>query len=72
MYPLCGQFSMPVVTASVDHVGSRGHASNEHIRIADFVAGAQYIVTLLEELAARDSRDNNAGAHPQHERLLSG
>jgi len=49
---LCGQFGVPMVTAGVGYAGSRGHAPDEHIRIADFVAGTQYIAALLEELAA--------------------
>ena len=48
---LCGQFGVPMVTAGVGYAGSRGHAPNEHIRIADFVAGIQYIAALLEALA---------------------
>lgn len=47
---LCGQFGMPVITAGVGYAGSCIHAPNEHIRIADFVAGTQYIAALLEEL----------------------
>ena len=48
---LCGQFGVPTVTAGVGYAGSRIHATNEHIRIADFVAGTWYIAALLEELA---------------------
>nr|HID13646.1 M20/M25/M40 family metallo-hydrolase [Anaerolineae bacterium] len=48
---LCGQFGVPMVTAGVAYADSRGHAPDEHIRITDFVAGAQYIAALLEELA---------------------
>ena len=50
VYELCGQFGVPVVTAGVGHSGSRIHAPNEHIRIANFVAGARYIAALLESL----------------------
>jgi len=49
---LCGQFGVPVTTAGVGYAGSRGHAPDEHIYIADFFAHAQYIVALLEEFAA--------------------
>ena len=48
---LCGQFGVPMVTAGVGYAGSRGHAPDENIRIADFVAGTQYMAALLEELA---------------------
>jgi acetylornithine deacetylase/succinyl-diaminopimelate desuccinylase-like protein len=48
---LCGQFGVPMVTAGVGYAGSRAHAPDEHIRIADFVAGTQYIAALLEQLA---------------------
>jgi acetylornithine deacetylase/succinyl-diaminopimelate desuccinylase-like protein len=48
---LCGQFDVPMVTAGVGYAGSRGHAPDEHIRIADFVAGTQYMAALLEQLA---------------------
>jgi acetylornithine deacetylase/succinyl-diaminopimelate desuccinylase-like protein len=49
---LCGQFGVPMVTAGVGYAGSRIHAPDEHIHIADFVAGIQYIVALLEELVS--------------------
>ena len=49
---LCGQFGVPMVTAGVGYAGSRAHAPNEHIRVADFVSSTQYIAALLEELAA--------------------
>ena len=48
---LCGQFGVPMVTAGVGYAGSRGHAPDEHIRIADFVAGTKYVAALLEQLA---------------------
>jgi acetylornithine deacetylase/succinyl-diaminopimelate desuccinylase-like protein len=47
---LCGQFGVPIATAGVGYAGSRVHAPNEHIHIADFVTGTQYIVALLDEL----------------------
>lgn len=50
---LCGQFGVPIVTAGVGYAGSRIHAPDEHIYVADFVAGTQYIAALLEELAPR-------------------
>jgi acetylornithine deacetylase/succinyl-diaminopimelate desuccinylase-like protein len=49
---LCGQFGVPIVTAGVGYAGSRGHAPDEHIRIADYVAHMRFIVSLLGELAA--------------------
>jgi acetylornithine deacetylase/succinyl-diaminopimelate desuccinylase-like protein len=48
---MCGQFGVPMVTAGVGYAGSRGHAADEHIRIADFVAGIQYMAALVEALA---------------------
>jgi acetylornithine deacetylase/succinyl-diaminopimelate desuccinylase-like protein len=48
---LCGQFGVPMVTAGVGYAGSRGHAPDEHIRIADFVAGTKYVAALLEQFA---------------------
>ena len=50
VYLLCGQFGVPIVTAGVGYAGSRIHAPDEHIRIADFIAGTKYIAALLEEL----------------------
>jgi acetylornithine deacetylase/succinyl-diaminopimelate desuccinylase-like protein len=50
VYLLCGQFGVPIVTAGVGYAGSRIHAPDEHVRIADFVAGTKYIAALLEEL----------------------
>jgi acetylornithine deacetylase/succinyl-diaminopimelate desuccinylase-like protein len=50
VYLLCGQFGVPIVTAGVGYAGSRIHAPDEHIRIADFVGGTKYIAALLEEL----------------------
>ncbi len=50
VYLLCGQFGVPMVTAGVGYAGSRGHAPDENIRIADFVAGTQYMAALVEEL----------------------
>jgi acetylornithine deacetylase/succinyl-diaminopimelate desuccinylase-like protein len=50
VYLLCGQFGVPIVTAGVGYAGSRIHAPDEHVRIADFVAGTKYIAALLDEL----------------------
>lgn len=52
VHALCGQFGVPMVTAGVGYAGSRTHAPDEHIYVADFVAGTQYIATLLDELAS--------------------
>ena len=52
VHQLCGQFGVPIVTAAgVGYAGSRGHAPNEHIRVADFVVVTQYMAALLEDLA---------------------
>lgn len=53
---LCGQFGVPIITAGVGYASSRGHAPDEHIRIADFVAGTQYLAALLAELAPQADR----------------
>jgi acetylornithine deacetylase/succinyl-diaminopimelate desuccinylase-like protein len=51
VHQLCGQFGVPIATAAgVGYAGSRGHAPDEHIRIADFVVATKYLVGLLEEL----------------------
>ena len=51
VHELCGQFGVPVITAGVGYAGSHSHAPDENIRVADFVAGTQYIAVLLEEMA---------------------
>jgi acetylornithine deacetylase/succinyl-diaminopimelate desuccinylase-like protein len=51
VHVLCGQFGVPTVTAGVGYAGSRGHAPDEHIHVADFIAGTRYIAALLGELA---------------------
>jgi acetylornithine deacetylase/succinyl-diaminopimelate desuccinylase-like protein len=51
VHVLCGQFGVPIATAGVGYAGSRGHAPDEHIRIADFVAHIRYMAALLEEVA---------------------
>jgi acetylornithine deacetylase/succinyl-diaminopimelate desuccinylase-like protein len=49
VHQLCGQFGVPMATAAgVGYAGSRGHAPDEHIRIADFVIVTKYLVHLLE------------------------
>jgi len=54
VHALCGQFGTSVVTAGVGYAGSQIHAPNEHIRIADFIAGTQYIAALLNELDGQE------------------
>ena len=51
VYLLCGQFDVPIATVGVAYAGSRIHAPNEHVRIADFIAGTKFMAALLEELA---------------------
>jgi acetylornithine deacetylase/succinyl-diaminopimelate desuccinylase-like protein len=50
VHVLCGQFGVPVTTAGVGYAGSRVHAPDEHIYVADFIAGTKYIAALLEAL----------------------
>jgi acetylornithine deacetylase/succinyl-diaminopimelate desuccinylase-like protein len=51
VYVLCGQFGVPMITAGVGYAGSRAHAPDEHITVADFVAGTKYIAMLMEALS---------------------
>lgn len=61
VYPMVGgtgpaalfvqHLGIPFVSLGCSYPGSRKHASNEHIRIADFVSGAACIATLVERYA---------------------
>jgi acetylornithine deacetylase/succinyl-diaminopimelate desuccinylase-like protein len=50
-YTLCGEMGIPAAGAGTGYYGSKGHAPNENIRIADFVEGVKHIAVLLEEFA---------------------
>jgi hypothetical protein len=49
---LCGRYSILASGgAGVGHAGSRVHASNENIKLDDFIQGIQHVAALLAELA---------------------
>ena len=51
--PLGGPLGdVPVVTAGVGYPGARGHAPDEHMRLADFLNGARHIARILGRFAA--------------------
>jgi acetylornithine deacetylase/succinyl-diaminopimelate desuccinylase-like protein len=50
-YTLCGEMGIPAAGAGTGYSGSKGHAPNENIRIADFVEGVKHMALLLEEFA---------------------
>jgi acetylornithine deacetylase/succinyl-diaminopimelate desuccinylase-like protein len=56
VYILCGQFGVSMITAGVGYAGSRAHAPDEHITIADFVAGTKYIAMLIGALSDAENR----------------
>jgi acetylornithine deacetylase/succinyl-diaminopimelate desuccinylase-like protein len=43
--------NIPVVTAGVGYIGSRTHAPDEHIRIADFLDASKHIARVLDGFA---------------------
>jgi acetylornithine deacetylase/succinyl-diaminopimelate desuccinylase-like protein len=43
--------NIPVVLAGVGYWGSRAHAPDEHIRLADFVTGTRHVARILEGFA---------------------
>ena len=49
-YPFVHVLQLPVATAGVGYPGSRAHAPNEHIRIADFVSGIRHTAYIVEAL----------------------
>jgi acetylornithine deacetylase/succinyl-diaminopimelate desuccinylase-like protein len=51
-YTLCGELGIPAAGAGTGYAGSRNHAPNENIRIADYVEGIKHMAVLLEEFAA--------------------
>ena len=51
MYQLCG--GIPAVSLGVGWAGSRAHAPNESIKVADFVAGIKVLGRLFHSLASQ-------------------
>ncbi len=51
MYPLCQQLGIPAVSAGCGWHGSRGHAPNENIRLADYFEGLRFIRELIDRFA---------------------
>jgi acetylornithine deacetylase/succinyl-diaminopimelate desuccinylase-like protein len=51
MYELCQRWGVPAVGAGVGWSGSRGHAPNENIRLADLAQGVKHIAWILHEFS---------------------
>jgi acetylornithine deacetylase/succinyl-diaminopimelate desuccinylase-like protein len=52
MEQLCQRYGVPAIGgAGVGHLGSRTHAPDENIRLADFVLGIKHVAALLAEFA---------------------
>jgi len=51
MYSFTDTLGLPTALIGVSYAGSRAHAPDEHIRIADFILGAKHIASLLERMA---------------------
>jgi acetylornithine deacetylase/succinyl-diaminopimelate desuccinylase-like protein len=51
MYPLSERLGIPAVLAGISHTGSRAHAPNEHIRLADYWKGQRFMVALIRAFA---------------------
>ncbi|MBM3157529.1 MAG: M20/M25/M40 family metallo-hydrolase [Chloroflexi bacterium] len=52
MYSFTDTLGLPTALIGVSYAGSRPHAPDEHIRIADFILGAKHIAVLLERMAS--------------------
>lgn len=53
-YPFVYGLKLPVASAGVGYPGSRAHAPNEHIRIADFITGTRHTAYIVEALGRVD------------------
>lgn len=51
MYPLTLALGIPTVMAGVTYPGSRAHAPDENIRLADYFNGLRFIVNLIDTFA---------------------
>ncbi|TET73773.1 MAG: M20/M25/M40 family metallo-hydrolase [Dehalococcoidia bacterium] len=52
MYSFTDTLGLPTALIGVTYPGSRPHAPDEHIRLADFILGAKHIAALLERMAS--------------------
>ena len=50
-YAFAGPLGIPIVTAGVGYPGTRAHAPDEHVRLADFLNGARHIARILDGFA---------------------
>jgi acetylornithine deacetylase/succinyl-diaminopimelate desuccinylase-like protein len=51
MYPLTTALGIPTVMAGITYAGSRAHAPDENIRLADYFEGVHFIRQLIERFA---------------------
>ena len=52
MYYFTDTLGLPTAGIGVDYLGSRAHAPDENIRIADFILGTKHVAALLERMAS--------------------
>jgi len=52
MYYFTDTLSLPTAGIGVDYLGSRAHAPDENIRLADFILGTKHVAALLERMAS--------------------
>jgi len=48
MYAVGGPFNAPIVFAGVSYWDNRGHAPDEHVRLADLLNGARHVARILD------------------------
>lgn len=51
MYELCQKWGVPAVGAGIGWMGSRVHAPNENIRLADLVDGSKHAALIIDEFS---------------------
>jgi acetylornithine deacetylase/succinyl-diaminopimelate desuccinylase-like protein len=52
LHPFIHTLGLPTADCGVGYPDSRIHASDENVRLADFVRGAQHVAAILERFAA--------------------
>ncbi len=52
MYYFTDTLGLPTAGIGVDYLGSRAHAPDENIRLADFIPGTKHVAALLERMAS--------------------
>ena len=52
MYYFTDILGLPTAGIGVDYLGSRAHAPDENIRLADFILGTKHVAALLERMAS--------------------